>query len=74
MTWMKCTVSGTGLSGLSAPNIHREINVCPEEDVKRFANKANRRMGLKKKKINFIAAFNILYLSNVLSNNFLPCS
>lgn len=44
--WMRSTTSETRLNGLAALNIHREIDVCPEEVVERFVNQANRRMDL----------------------------
>lgn len=45
-TWLRATTTETRLNGLAVLNIHREIDVNPEDVVERFANRGKRRMDL----------------------------
>lgn len=45
-TWLRSTTTDTRLNGLALLNIHKEIDVIPEDVVNQFANKKKRRMDL----------------------------
>lgn len=45
-TWLRSTTSEDRLNGLAVLNIHRDIDIKPEDVVEKFANKGRRRMDL----------------------------